>query len=65
MRFTRGRYVTQRRPVDLGAFGGRAAKAGLPYEAFVPASIADLDVRLSGSRPRMWLMPRRRSRGWP
>ncbi|TVR34740.1 MAG: Fic family protein [Nitriliruptor sp.] len=48
MRFKRGRYVTQRRPVDLGAFGGRAAKAGLSYEAFVPASIADIDVRLSG-----------------
>lgn len=48
MRFKRGRYVTQRRPADLGAFGGRAAKAGLSYEAFVPASIADIDVRLSG-----------------
>jgi Fic family protein len=48
MRFTRGRYVTQRRPTDLGAFGGRAAKAGLSYEAFVPATIADIEVRLSG-----------------
>ncbi len=48
MRFTRGRYVTQHRSADLGAFGGRAAKAGLSYEAFVPASIADIEVRLSG-----------------
>lgn len=48
MRFTRGRYVTQRRPADLGAFGGRAAKAGLSYEAFVPAPIVDIEVRLSG-----------------
>ena len=48
MRFTRGRYVLQRQPADLGAFGGRAAKAGRSYEAFVPASIADMEVRLSG-----------------
>jgi Fic family protein len=48
MPFTRGRYVTQHRPTDLGAFGGRAAKAGLTYEAFVPARIADIEVRLSG-----------------
>jgi Fic family protein len=48
MRFTRGRYVTQHRSADLGAFGGRAAKAGLSYEAFVPASIVDIEVRLSG-----------------
>jgi Fic family protein len=48
MRFTRGRYVAQHRPVDLGAFGGRAAKAGLTYEAFVPAPIAEVELRLSG-----------------
>lgn len=48
MPFTRGHYVTQHRPADLGAFGGRAAKAGLTYEAFVPARIADIEVRLSG-----------------
>ncbi len=48
MRFTRGRYVTQRRSADPGAFGGRAAKAGLSYEAFVPAPIVEIEVRLSG-----------------
>lgn len=48
MTFTRGRYVTQRRPADLGAFGGRVAKAGLSYEAFVPEPIVDIAVRLSG-----------------
>lgn len=48
MRFTRGRYVAQHRPADLGAFGGRAAKAGPSYEAFVPAPIADIEVLLSG-----------------
>ncbi len=48
MRFTRGRYVTQRRSTDLGAFGGRAAKAGSSYDAFVPATVADIEVRLSG-----------------
>lgn len=48
MRFTRGRYVTQHRSAELDAFGGRAAKAGLSYEAFVPAPIVDIEVRLSG-----------------
>jgi hypothetical protein len=36
MRLTRGRYVTQRRPADLSRFGGRAARASMTYEAFVP-----------------------------
>lgn len=48
MRFTRGTYVQQRRDPDADAFGGRAAKAGLTYEAFVPSPIADVTLRLSG-----------------
>ncbi len=48
MQFTRGRYVTQHRSAQLDAFGGRAAKADLSYEAFVPAPIVDIEVRLSG-----------------
>jgi Fic family protein len=48
MRFTRGTYVEQRRDPDPDASGGRAAKAGLTYEAFVPSPIAGVALRLSG-----------------
>ena len=45
----RGRYVTVRRSPDLSAFGGRAARAGGSYRAFVPDPIADLQLTLSGA----------------
>jgi Fic family protein len=49
MRLTRGRYVTQRRQADLSRFGGRAARAPLTYEAFVPERIHDIRLELSGA----------------
>lgn len=48
MRHTRGTYVEQTRDPDPAAFGGRAARASLRYEAFVPATILDLDLVLQG-----------------
>lgn len=48
MRFTRGRYVRQRRAADLSAFGGRAARRAMTYEAFVPALLFDIEPSLSG-----------------
>jgi len=45
----RGTYVKQRRPVDLTGFGGRAAKAPLTYEAFVPAPVHDIELTVSGA----------------
>lgn len=49
MRFTRGSYVKQRRPADLSGFGGRAARAPMTYEAFVPAPVRDIELVLSGA----------------
>jgi Fic family protein len=44
----RGTYVKQTRPVDLTGFGGRAARAPLTYEAFVPAPVHDIELTVSG-----------------
>lgn len=49
MKLRRGTYVEQARPADLTGFGGRAAKASLTYEAFVPAPIGDIELVLSGA----------------
>jgi Fic family protein len=48
MRHTRGHYVDQVRRFDPARFGGRASKATMRYEAFVPAPIRDLRLSLSG-----------------
>jgi Fic family protein len=48
VRFRRGRYVQQVRPPDLAGVGGRASKAPLSYEAFVPAQVRDIELSLSG-----------------
>jgi Fic family protein len=46
--FRRGTYVQQARPADLTGIGGRAARAPLTYEAFVPAPIRDLQLTVAG-----------------
>ena len=48
MKLRRGTYVKQTRPADLTGFGGRAAKASLTYEAFVPALVRDIELSVSG-----------------
>jgi Fic family protein len=40
--------VQQVRPADLTGFGGRAAKASLTYEAFVPAHVRDIELSMAG-----------------
>jgi Fic family protein len=49
VRLRRGTYVKQTRPADLTGFGGRAAKASLTYEAFVPAPIRGIELMVSGA----------------
>ena len=48
MGFRRGTYVQQSRPADLTGIGGRAARAPLTYEAFVPARVRDLQLTVAG-----------------
>lgn len=47
--FTRGTFVRQRRGPDLVGHGSRAARRATAYDAFVPATVADLDLTLSGA----------------
>lgn len=49
MKFTRGTYVEQTRAAEPSLYGGRAARAPLTYEAFVPATVRDIDLALSGA----------------
>jgi len=41
------KLVRQRWEADFGAFGGRKAKRGFSYDAYVPDELADLEFSLS------------------
>lgn len=43
-----GRYVRRQWQADFGAYGGRRSRQSFSYEAFLPATIADLDFALPG-----------------
>lgn len=47
--FTRGTYVRQHRAADLTDAGSRHARRARTYDAFVPATVADLELSLVGA----------------
>lgn len=49
MMFTRGTYVRQHRHADLTGAGSRHARRAQAYDAFVPATVADVDLSLVGA----------------
>jgi Fic family protein len=50
-----GQYVERRWPADPNSYGGRKARSGFSYRAFIPDAIATIDPRTSFATSRLVL----------